>query len=69
MILWKALEMSYTKIINPLEDAIEMVMKGQRIPATGAYETVNSTPSSVDEKSAHVRYIDHTYCQCQLFLT
>ena len=46
--------MSNTKIINPSADAITTMTRSEWIPATGAYETVKSTPSSMDDQSAHV---------------
>ena len=46
--------MSKTKIIKPSEDAIAMVMWMEKLSSTGAYETVNSTTSSMDYASKHV---------------
>ena len=40
MAFWKALEMSNTNKIRPSVDAIYMMMQRERIPYTGAYETV-----------------------------
>ena len=48
--------MSKTKIIRPSVDAIVMIMRRERMPATGAYDKVKSTPSSMDDPSAHVLY-------------
>ena len=54
MVFWEALEISKTKIISPSEDSIEIMMQRERIPATGAYDTVKSTPSIMDDPYAHV---------------
>ena len=43
-----------TKIMRPSADTIATVMKMERIPATGAYDTVKSTTSIMDDPSAHV---------------
>ena len=46
--------MSKTKIIRPSSDVMAVVIQREKIPATGAYETLKSTPSSMDDISAHV---------------
>ena len=46
--------MSNTKTSKPYEDAIEIIMRRERIPYTGVYETTQSTPSSMDDPSIHV---------------
>ena len=49
-----ALEMSKTRIINPSADAMDIIIQREQITATGAYETVNPTPLSMDDPSSHV---------------
>ena len=49
-----ALEMSKTKITRPSVDTITIIMQTERIPDTGAYDTLKPTPSSMDDTSAHV---------------
>ena len=46
--------MSKTKIMRPSEDAIDMMMKMDQIPATDAYDTVKSTTSIMDDTYEHV---------------
>ena len=46
--------MSKTKIIRHYTDAILIMIQREWIPATGVYETLKSTPSSMDDKSANV---------------
>ena len=46
--------MSKTKIINPDENEFVMMMRREWITSTGAYETVSSTNSSMDDQSANV---------------
>ena len=46
--------MSKTKILKPSADAISVVMQSDWMTDTGAYDTVQSIPSSMDEPSAHV---------------
>ena len=46
--------MSETKIIRSYEDAIEMMMQGGRMIATGAYDKVKSSTSSMDYPSKNV---------------
>ena len=46
--------MPKTKIMRPYADTIAMIMQRDRMPDTGAYDTVESTPSSMDDTSAHV---------------
>ena len=49
-----------TKIIRRYTDAIVMMMQRERMAATGAYDTVNSTPSIMDDISTHVlKYISY----------
>ena len=54
MLLWKSLDISKTKTINPSADAIIMVIQREWIPDTGVYDTVKSTPSIMDDTFAHV---------------
>ena len=54
MVFCRALEMSKTKIMRPSVDAISMIMQRERMPSTGYYDTVKSTPSSMDDPSAQV---------------
>ena len=35
-------------------EAIAMIIQMDQVPATDAYDTVKSTPSSMDELSVHV---------------
>ena len=42
-----------TKLIIPFSEAMEMMIQGYLIPATGAYETVKSTPSIKDYPYAY----------------
>ena len=46
--------MSKIKIIRPSEDVMALRMQREKIPANGAYETTKSTPSSINDTSAHV---------------
>ena len=46
--------MSKTNITRPSADAIDMIIQRERIPHTGAYDIVKSTPSITDDTSAHV---------------
>ena len=46
--------MSKREIIMPSADAIAMMMWKDRIPDTGEYYTVKSTPSIIDDPFAHV---------------
>ena len=46
--------MSNAKRIKPSTYAIAMMMRKYIMPATGAYETVKSTTSSMDDTYAHV---------------
>ena len=39
--------------MRPSEDAIPIMMRRERMPATGEYDTVKSTPSIMDDTSAH----------------
>ena len=41
MVLWKALDISKTKIMRPYADAIAMLMWRERMPGTGGYDKVN----------------------------
>ena len=43
-----------TKIIRPSVDAIAVMMKRGRIPATGAYDTMKLTTSIMNDPSTHV---------------
>ena len=57
---WKVFGMSKIKRIDTYEYAITMMIHRYIIPATSVYETVNSTPSIVDDPSAHViEYISY----------
>ena len=46
--------MSKTKIIKPSEYAMEKIMQIDLMPSTGVYDTVKSSPSIMDDPSAHV---------------
>ena len=46
--------MSKTKRIKTSTNAMAVMMQRERMPETGAYETVKSTPSSMDYPSSHV---------------
>ena len=39
--------------MRPYADTISMMMRRDRMPATGAYDTLNPTPSSMVDTSAH----------------
>ena len=54
MLFWKDLEMSKTKIIKTSAEEMETMIQIYLMPATGAYETVKSKPSILDDPSAHV---------------
>ena len=45
--------MSKTKLMRPYADTIYMMMQRDRMPSTGAYDTLNTTPSSMVDTSAH----------------
>ena len=49
MIFWKELDMYKTRIMRPSADKIDMIMQRERMPATGAYATVKSTSSRMDD--------------------
>ena len=49
----KVLEMYKTKIIKPSADAMEMMIQRELVTETGAYETVKSTTSIIDDTSAN----------------
>ena len=46
--------MSKTRMIKTSLDLLDMVMQGEKIPSTGAYDTVKSTSSSMNDTYAHV---------------
>ena len=54
MLFCKALGISYTKIMRSSVEAVAMIIQRERMTATGSYDTVNSTPSSMDDPYAHV---------------
>ena len=54
MVFWKSLDMSKTKIMGPSADNVFMIMRREQIPYTGAYDTVKSTPSIMNDPSEHV---------------
>ena len=54
MVFWKELDTSNTNIMRPYAEAIAMIMHRERMPATGAYNTLKSTPSIMDDPYAHV---------------
>ena len=54
MVFWKAFDIYKKKIIRTSADAIEMIMRREWMPSTGAYETLKSTPSIMDDQSEHV---------------
>ena len=43
MVFLKALDMSMIKTMRPTAYAIAMIIQREKIPATGAYDTVKST--------------------------
>ena len=46
--------------MRPSADAIAVIMQKERVPATGGYDTVNPTPSIMDDPSANVlEYISY----------
>ena len=52
--------MSKTKIIRSYEDAISLIIRRERMPYTGAYDTVRSTTSIMNDPSEHVlEYISY----------
>ena len=52
--------MSKKKLIRPSKDAITMIMQRERVPANIPYDTVKSTPSGMDDPSAHLmEYISY----------
>ena len=52
--------MSKTKITRPSAYAIAMIIRRGQMPDTGAYDTVNSSPSSMYDPYAHVlEYISY----------
>ena len=54
MVLYKSFEMTKTKRIKFSLYAIVMMIERERMPATGAYEAVKSTSSSMDDPYVHV---------------
>ena len=54
MVFWKALNMSKIQIVRPSVDVIVMVIRMERMPVTGEYDTVKSTPSSTYYLSTNV---------------
>ena len=54
MVFWKSLEMSKKKSMRPSAYVISMIMQRERMPATGANDTVKSTPSRTDDPSVYV---------------
>ena len=53
MVLCKSLEMSKKKM-RPSIDEIAVIMIRERMPATGTYDTVKSTTSSMDYPTANI---------------
>ena len=47
------MEIPNKKIVRPSADAISMMMQRERMTETGAYETVKSTTSRIDDTSAN----------------
>ena len=48
--------------MRPSANAIAMIIQRERMPDTGAYDTLNSTPSSVDNPFVHVvDYISYQF--------
>ena len=43
-----------TKIINPSENTMEMMTQREQMTDTGVYETVESTPSRMDDTYVNV---------------
>ena len=46
--------MSKTKNIKPYADAMAMMVRRDLIPETDVYETLESTPSRMDDSSSHL---------------
>ena len=40
--------------MRPSAETISVIIQREKMPYTGAYGTVNSTPSSMDDPYAHV---------------
>ena len=60
--------MSKTKIMRPSADEITMIIQRVWIPTTVAYDTVNSTPSSMDDSSEHfLEYISYWFSMSVVF--
>ena len=46
--------MSKTKRMEPYTDAISMIMRREKMTATGSYDKVASTPSNMYDRSEHI---------------
>ena len=46
------------KRMRPSADAIDMIMRLEWMITTGTYDTVNSTPSNMDDPSTH--FLEYT---------
>ena len=46
--------MSKTKIMRPYADDISTIMRRERMPSSGAYDTVKPNTPSMDDTSAYV---------------
>ena len=55
------------KQMNPSADTIAMIIKKDTMPATGAYETVESTPSRMKIHLHMLLYIYYIDCQYMFY--
>ena len=54
--------------MRPSANAIAMIIQRERMPDTGAYDTLNSTPSSMDYSSEHfLEYISYWFSMSVVF--
>ena len=61
--------MSKTTIIKPYADTKDVMVQMEKMSVTGAYETVKSNNSSIDDLYAHVlEYISYLFVKCLLYL-
>ena len=54
IVFWKALDMTKTKIVKPSEYAVDTMIWREQMMAAGAYDTMKSHPSIIDDLSANV---------------
>ena len=69
MVLLNSLEMSNKKRMRPSTEAIAIIIKRERMTATGAYNTVKSNPSSMDDLSTNVLEHRSNLLSMSVFLT